>query len=55
MLQIDYAANARSLGADVIECETSEDYANAIQTAQKATKTTVIYIQNDRYVRRSRL
>ncbi len=50
LLPIDYAANARSLGADVIECVTSEDYARAIQTAQKAQKTTMIYIRNDRYM-----
>jgi 3D-(3,5/4)-trihydroxycyclohexane-1,2-dione acylhydrolase (decyclizing) len=49
-LHIDYAANARSLGAEVIECQTSEDYAAAIKAAQKTTKTTVICIRNDRYV-----
>jgi 3D-(3,5/4)-trihydroxycyclohexane-1,2-dione acylhydrolase (decyclizing) len=49
MLPIDFAANARSLGADVIECKTSQDYANAIAAAKKAERTTVIYIQNDRY------
>ena len=50
LLHIDYAANARSLGADVIECVTTEDYASAIKQALNATKTTVIYIRNDRYV-----
>lgn len=50
MLHIDYPANARSLGADVIECTTSDEYAAAIKTALKATKTTMIYIQNDRYI-----
>ena len=49
-LPIDFAANARSLGAEVIECKTTEDYASAIQTAQKIDRTTVIYIKNDRYV-----
>jgi 3D-(3,5/4)-trihydroxycyclohexane-1,2-dione acylhydrolase (decyclizing) len=49
-LEIDYVANARSLGADVIECKTSEDYAAAIKAAQASDRTTVIYIRNDRYV-----
>jgi 3D-(3,5/4)-trihydroxycyclohexane-1,2-dione acylhydrolase (decyclizing) len=49
-LQIDYAANARSLGADVIVCQSSQDYIEAIKTAQAAPKTTLIYIKNDRYI-----
>jgi 3D-(3,5/4)-trihydroxycyclohexane-1,2-dione acylhydrolase (decyclizing) len=49
-LQIDYAMNARSLGAHVIECKTSDDYAAAIRAAQASDKTTVIVIRNDRYV-----
>ena len=48
-LAIDYAANARSLGADVIECATSDDYAAAIKAAHDSTRTTVIVIRNDRY------
>jgi 3D-(3,5/4)-trihydroxycyclohexane-1,2-dione acylhydrolase (decyclizing) len=48
-LPIDYAANARSLGADVIECKTSDDYATAIRAAHASDRTTVIYIRNDRY------
>ena len=49
-LQIDFPANARSLGAEVIECITAEDYANAIKAAQETDRTTLIYIRNDRYV-----
>lgn len=49
-LEIDYAANARSLGANVIECATADDYAAAIQAAHASDKTTVIVIRNDRYV-----
>ena len=49
-LPIDFAANARSLGAYVIECQTSEDYAAAIKAAQQTERTTVICIRNDRYV-----
>lgn len=48
-LPIDFAANARSLGAEVIECQNSKDYANAIEAAKKTDRTTVIYIRNDRY------
>ncbi len=49
-LQIDFPANARSLGAEVIECQTSQDYAEAIKDAQETDRTTVIYIRSDRYV-----
>jgi 3D-(3,5/4)-trihydroxycyclohexane-1,2-dione acylhydrolase (decyclizing) len=48
-LQIDYAANARSLGAEVIECRTSDEYAAAIKAARASARTTVITIRNDRY------
>jgi 3D-(3,5/4)-trihydroxycyclohexane-1,2-dione acylhydrolase (decyclizing) len=50
LLPIDYAANARSLGALVIECKTSADYAAAIQTARTTDRTTMIYIRADRYI-----
>jgi 3D-(3,5/4)-trihydroxycyclohexane-1,2-dione acylhydrolase (decyclizing) len=49
-LPIDLAANARSLGAQVIECQTYEDYVAALGTARQTDRTTVIYIRNDRYV-----
>jgi 3D-(3,5/4)-trihydroxycyclohexane-1,2-dione acylhydrolase (decyclizing) len=49
LLQIDYAANARSLGAEVIECRTSDEYAAAIKAARASARTTVITIRNDRY------
>ena len=47
-LAIDYAMNARSLGADVIECVTREDYVAALQMARRAQRTTVVVIRNDR-------
>ena len=50
VLPVDLAANARSLGAHVIECKTYDDFAAAIKTAETIDKTTIIYIQNDRYV-----
>ena len=49
-LPVDLAANARSLGAHVIECKTYADFVEALQTVQTTDRTSVIYIQNDRYV-----
>jgi 3D-(3,5/4)-trihydroxycyclohexane-1,2-dione acylhydrolase (decyclizing) len=48
-LPVDLAANARSLGAHVIECQTHADFAAALDAARTTEHTTVIYIQNDRY------
>ena len=47
-LPVDLAANARSLGAHVIECDSYADFAAALQAARTQDRTTVIYIQNDR-------
>ena len=49
-LPVDLAANARSLGAHVIECKTYGDFVEALKAAQTTDRTSVIYIQNDRYV-----
>lgn len=49
-LPVDLAANARSLGAHVIECASYDDFVNALNTAKSINHTTVIYIKNDRYV-----
>jgi 3D-(3,5/4)-trihydroxycyclohexane-1,2-dione acylhydrolase (decyclizing) len=48
-LPIDLAANARSLGAHVIECKTYADFVDALEKAGTTNRTSVIYIQNDRY------
>ncbi len=50
LLPVDLATNARSLGAHVFECKTYEDFVQAMHDAQKTDRTSVIYIQNDRYV-----
>jgi 3D-(3,5/4)-trihydroxycyclohexane-1,2-dione acylhydrolase (decyclizing) len=50
ILPVDLAANASSLGAHVIQCETYKDFLTALETAKGIDRTTVIYIQNDRYV-----
>ena len=49
-LPVDLAANARSLGAHVIECKTYADFVAALEAVQATDRTSVIYIQNDRYV-----
>lgn len=48
-LPVDLAMNARSLGADVIECETYDDFVAGLQKAKEAKNTTVVHIHNDRY------
>jgi 3D-(3,5/4)-trihydroxycyclohexane-1,2-dione acylhydrolase (decyclizing) len=45
---VDFAMNARSLGANVIECVTHADYVAALQAAKAADRTTVVVIKNDR-------
>lgn len=47
-LQIDFAANARSLGCHVIECATYDDYVAALRAAKEMDRTTVVVIKNDR-------
>jgi 3D-(3,5/4)-trihydroxycyclohexane-1,2-dione acylhydrolase (decyclizing) len=47
-LQIDFAMNAHSLGCNVIECTTRDDYVAALQAAKEADRTTVVVIKNDR-------
>ncbi len=49
-LPVDLAMNARSLGAHVIECASYEEVVAALQTAKSIDHTTVIYVQNDRYL-----
>lgn len=49
-LPVDLAMNARSLGAYVIECKNYDDFTSALKKANETDKTTVIYIQNDRYM-----
>ncbi len=49
-LPVDLAMNARSLGAYVIECQSYEDVVAALKTAKSIDRTTVIYVQNDRYL-----
>ncbi len=48
-LPVDLAANARSLGAHVIDCKTHADFVAALEAVRSTERTSVIYIQNDRY------
>jgi 3D-(3,5/4)-trihydroxycyclohexane-1,2-dione acylhydrolase (decyclizing) len=50
-LPVDFAANARSLGADAISVSTIEEFKQALQDARKATKITVIVVKTEREVR----
>lgn len=47
-LPVDFAMNARSLGCNVIECATRDDYVEALKAAKAADRTTVVVIKNDR-------
>jgi len=49
-LPVNYAMNARGLGAHVIECKTYDDFVEAFKESRKTDRTTVIYVRNDRYV-----
>lgn len=48
-LPVDYAANAQSLGAHVIKAATIPDLKKALAEAKEQTKTTMIYVETDRY------
>jgi 3D-(3,5/4)-trihydroxycyclohexane-1,2-dione acylhydrolase (decyclizing) len=49
-LPVNLALNALSLGAHVIECTSYGDAVRALDRAKLLNRTTVIYVQNDRYV-----
>ncbi|TDD79948.1 3D-(3,5/4)-trihydroxycyclohexane-1,2-dione acylhydrolase (decyclizing) [Actinomadura darangshiensis] len=46
-LPVDLAANAASLGADVIRASTADDLRDALHAARKAARTTVIHIETN--------
>ncbi|MCC6234035.1 MAG: 3D-(3,5/4)-trihydroxycyclohexane-1,2-dione acylhydrolase (decyclizing) [Verrucomicrobiales bacterium] len=48
-LPVDLAMNARGLGALVLECGNHAEFRAALQRAQSETRTTVVYVRNDRY------
>ncbi|MCR3745962.1 3D-(3,5/4)-trihydroxycyclohexane-1,2-dione acylhydrolase (decyclizing), partial [Actinomadura glauciflava] len=46
-IPVDLAANAASLGADVIRAATATDLRDALQQARKSPRTTVVHIETD--------
>jgi 3D-(3,5/4)-trihydroxycyclohexane-1,2-dione acylhydrolase (decyclizing) len=50
-LEVDFAANAASLGAHVIRAITSDDLRSALEEAREQERTTVIVIEVDKEVR----
>jgi 3D-(3,5/4)-trihydroxycyclohexane-1,2-dione acylhydrolase (decyclizing) len=47
VLPVDLAANAESLGADVLRTSTIEEFTIALRKARAAERTTVVYIETD--------
>ncbi len=50
ILPVDLAANARSLGARVLEARTYDEFVKAYAAAKESDITTVVYVPSDRYV-----
>jgi 3D-(3,5/4)-trihydroxycyclohexane-1,2-dione acylhydrolase (decyclizing) len=48
-LPVDLAANAESLGADVIRVKTIDEFRSALDQARAATRTTAVYIETDMF------
>ena len=46
-LPVDLAANAASLGADVIKVVTAAEFADAVKVAKASDRTTVIHVETD--------
>jgi 3D-(3,5/4)-trihydroxycyclohexane-1,2-dione acylhydrolase (decyclizing) len=47
ILPVDLAANAASLGCDVLRAMTTDEFRTALERARASTKTTVVYIETD--------
>lgn len=47
LLPVDLAANAASLGADVIRIGTAAEFTDAVKAAKAADRTTVIHVETD--------
>jgi 3D-(3,5/4)-trihydroxycyclohexane-1,2-dione acylhydrolase (decyclizing) len=47
ILPVDLAANAASLGADVIKVSTAAEFADAVKVAKASDRTTVIHVETD--------
>jgi 3D-(3,5/4)-trihydroxycyclohexane-1,2-dione acylhydrolase (decyclizing) len=49
VLPVDLAANASSLGADVLHATTVEEFRAAMEKAKAATRTTLVHVETDLY------
>ncbi|MFF7476072.1 3D-(3,5/4)-trihydroxycyclohexane-1,2-dione acylhydrolase (decyclizing) [Streptomyces sp. NPDC008092] len=49
VLPVDLAANASSLGADVLHATTVGEFRSAMEKAKAATRTTVVHVETDLY------
>jgi 3D-(3,5/4)-trihydroxycyclohexane-1,2-dione acylhydrolase (decyclizing) len=49
VLPVDLAANASSLGADVLHATSVEEFRTAMEKAKAATRTTVVHVETDLY------
>ncbi|MEU5312675.1 3D-(3,5/4)-trihydroxycyclohexane-1,2-dione acylhydrolase (decyclizing) [Streptomyces sp. NPDC021562] len=49
VLPVDLAANAASLGADVLSAGSVEEFRSAMEKATAATRTTVVHVETDLY------
>jgi 3D-(3,5/4)-trihydroxycyclohexane-1,2-dione acylhydrolase (decyclizing) len=47
VLPVDLAANAASLGADVLRTRTMPEFAEALRRSRSSRRTTVVYIETD--------
>ena len=47
MLKVDFAANARSLGAHALKADTLDDLKRALKEAKTLDRTTVIVVETD--------
>ncbi|MFF4275251.1 3D-(3,5/4)-trihydroxycyclohexane-1,2-dione acylhydrolase (decyclizing) [Streptomyces sp. NPDC001536] len=49
VLPVDLAANASSLGADVLHATTVDEFRTAMEKAKAASRTTVVHVETDLY------
>ncbi|MFI5681523.1 3D-(3,5/4)-trihydroxycyclohexane-1,2-dione acylhydrolase (decyclizing) [Streptomyces cellulosae] len=49
VLPVDLAANASSLGADVLHAASVEEFRSAMEKAKAASRTTVVHVETDLY------
>ncbi|MCX5253930.1 3D-(3,5/4)-trihydroxycyclohexane-1,2-dione acylhydrolase (decyclizing) [Streptomyces canus] len=49
VLPVDLAANASSLGADVLHASSVDEFRSAMEKAKAATRTTVVHVETDLY------